>query len=80
MQFLSDGPEKLKPHIPKDLLEWLDQLYPNRCADLADQEKMIWHKAGQRSVVDELWLHYKAQEQEREEAGLQVIQDINLEK
>lgn len=39
------------PNVPDDLLKKLDELFPERCAELSDDEKTIRHKAGQRSVV-----------------------------
>ena len=39
------------PPISDTLIKVLDQRFPERCADLAWDEKEIWYKAGQRSVV-----------------------------
>ena len=42
------------PRISKELIEYLDRLFPNQCADLNDDEKEIFYKSGQRSVVNHL--------------------------
>lgn len=39
------------PHIPDDLLAALEARFPDRCPDITDPERMIWFKAGQRSVI-----------------------------
>jgi hypothetical protein len=39
------------PHIPVALLERLDALFPERCADQDQTERSIFHQAGQRSVI-----------------------------
>lgn len=45
--------EKL-PTFSVDLIKQLDQEYPHRCPSLTDSDRLIWFKAGQRSVVDKL--------------------------
>ena len=42
------------PRISKELIEYLDRLFPNQCADLKDDEKTTFYKSGQRSVVNHL--------------------------
>ena len=42
------------PRISKELIVYLDRLFPNQCADLKDDEKEIFYKSGQRSVVNHL--------------------------
>ena len=42
------------PRISKELITYLDRLFPNQCADLKDDEKEIFYKSGQRSVVNHL--------------------------
>ena len=39
------------PYIPNDLLTALDIRFPDTCPSLKDEERMVWFKAGQRSVV-----------------------------
>lgn len=54
--------DKQFPIIPQDLLEELDQLFPDRCPSLSDSIDMIRHKAGQRSVINFLTMKFKEQE------------------
>ena len=42
------------PRISKELIVYLDRLFPNQCADLKDDEKEIFYTSGQRSVVNHL--------------------------
>lgn len=37
-----------------DLINDLDKQYPSKCPDPNDSERMIWMKAGQRMLVDNL--------------------------
>jgi hypothetical protein len=39
------------PRISPELLAFLDQNFPERCAELGDDLPTIYHKAGQRYVV-----------------------------
>ena len=39
------------PRISPELLSFLDQNFPERCAELGDDLPTIYHRAGQRSVV-----------------------------
>ena len=51
------------PTISKDLIKYLDDIFPDRCADLKDTEKEVFHKSGQRSVVNHLIKEKKIQEE-----------------
>ena len=42
------------PLITDDLIQGLDNLYPQRHPDLSLSDREIWYKAGQRFVVDYL--------------------------
>ena len=42
------------PVITDDLIQGLDNLYPQRHPDLSLSDREIWYRAGQRSVVDYL--------------------------
>ena len=42
------------PLITDDLIQGLDNLYPQRHPDLSLSDREIWYRAGQRSVVDYL--------------------------
>ena len=44
--------KEVVPIIPKDIINFLDNLFPTRCPDLDMPERKIWFKAGQRSVVE----------------------------
>lgn len=37
-----------------ELVDMLDELYPERCADPADPEREVWMKAGERRLVRRL--------------------------
>ncbi len=49
------------PLITDDLLQGLDNLYPQRHPDLSLSDREIWYRAGQRSVVDYLIEQQKRQ-------------------
>ena len=42
------------PPINDDLIQALDNVFPNRHPDLSLSDREVWYKAGQRFVVD--WL------------------------
>jgi hypothetical protein len=50
-----DNNERLlekKPTIPKEVVEWLDAIFPMASPELDDSERLIFFRCGQRSVVD----------------------------
>ena len=49
------------PTISEELIKYLDSLFPDKCADLKDTDKEIFHKSGQRSVVNHLIEQFKIQ-------------------
>tara|TARA_Y100000816_G_scaffold192096_1_gene140053 strand:+ start:281 stop:484 length:204 start_codon:yes stop_codon:yes gene_type:complete len=49
------------PLITDDLIQALDNLYPQRHPDLSLSDREIWYRAGQRSVVDYLIEQQKRQ-------------------
>ena len=54
--------EKIKtPLISEELINYLEQLFPDKCADLKDTEKEVFYKSGQRSVVNHLIEQFKIQ-------------------
>lgn len=55
--------EQHVPPIPADVIEWLDRLYPEKCADPKDTDREIWMKAGERRLVRRLKLDLKRQEE-----------------
>jgi hypothetical protein len=49
------------PTITDELMEFLDQTFPERCAELNETERQIFWRSGQRSVVDFLARIYEEQ-------------------
>ena len=49
------------PPIGKALAEKLNEIFPSKPPDLSDEDRTIWWKAGQMSVVDFLIEHHKKQ-------------------
>jgi hypothetical protein len=49
------------PFIPRDLLETLEDLYPDRCPDPSWSEREIWIKVGERNVINKLRFEYDEQ-------------------
>ena len=50
------------PRITKELLEWLDTVYPDRQPSLTDTERVIFWRAGQRELVEHLRNLYTQQQ------------------
>ena len=56
--------KKIKiPTISNDLIKYLNDIFPNKSADLKDTEKEVFFKGGQRSVVNHLIQQNKIQEE-----------------
>jgi len=53
------------PLLSMDLINVLDQRFPDRCADPTDTERAIWIKVGQRKVVSFLLAQVKEQEEKK---------------
>lgn len=51
------------PQLSTDLIDYLDEVFPERCPDLEQDEREIWFYAGARSVVKML-LAWRKSEQE----------------
>lgn len=51
----------LSPPISKELLEFLDKLYPLRSPKMDETERSIFARAGQRQVIDTLRKYHEAQ-------------------
>lgn len=49
------------PNVSKKLIDSLDSLFPDQCPRIDDKDRMVWFKAGQRSVVEVLIEHSKRQ-------------------
>ena len=57
-------PKKIEtPILSEELIDYLDTLFPEKCADLQENEKEIFYKSGQRSVVKHLIEKYKLQKE-----------------
>lgn len=54
----------LIPDISDDLINALDERFPEQCADLKWTEKEVWFKSGQRSVVKFLLENMKEQKED----------------
>ena len=52
-----------KPIVSKELIDYLDSIFPEKSADLKDTEKEVFFRGGQRSVVN----HLIKQKQQQEE-------------
>jgi hypothetical protein len=50
------------PAVSKSLVDRLDTLYPDRCPEMTDPDRLVWLKAGQRSVVVFLRSRYDQQQ------------------
>ncbi len=56
--------EIILPTLSKDLIDKLDKLYPDKCPLLTDDDRMVWFKVGQRSVINYLQQIYDEQLQD----------------
>ena len=52
-----------KPIINQELIDYLDNIFPEKSADLKDTEKEVYYKGGQRSVVNHLINQKQIQEE-----------------
>jgi hypothetical protein len=51
------------PHLDSDLIDALDQRFPEQSADLLWSDRDVWFKSGQRSVIRFLYQQLKEQEE-----------------
>ena len=56
--------EIVLPALSKDLIDKLDKLYPDKCPLLTDDDRLVWFKVGQRSVINYLQQIYDEQIQD----------------
>lgn len=56
--------EIVLPALSKDLIDKLDKLYPDKCPLLTDDDRLVWFKVGQRSVINYLQQIYEEQLQD----------------
>ncbi len=52
-----------KPQISKQVIDYLDDIFPDKCPDIKLSDKEVWYQAGQRSVVNHLIKEQKIQEE-----------------
>ncbi len=63
---LADNQPKC-PTVSKALVEYLAEVFPDRCANLTWSDREIWYKSGQRSVITFLIQHHNDQNNVRTE-------------
>ena len=51
------------PNINESLLQYLEELYPDKAPDLSMEEKQVWFNSGQVAVVRHLRDQYNLQEE-----------------
>ena len=51
------------PILNKELITYLDEIFPEKSAELKDTEKEVFYKSGQRSVVNHLIYQKQIQEE-----------------
>ena len=51
------------PTIDEQIIEYLDEVYPDKAPDISMEEKLIWFNAGQVAVVRHLKDQFKLQEE-----------------
>ena len=51
------------PPIDKQIVDYLEEVYPDRAPDISMEERLIWFTAGQVSVVRHLKDQFKLQEE-----------------
>ena len=57
--------KKIKiPEIPESIIEYLDALFPEKCADIKETDREVFFKSGQTSVVNHLISKHKEQQGE----------------
>ncbi len=56
--------ESLWPPIDEALIKRLEEVFPEKCPDLTQDDREIWHYVGQRAVVRMLRAIYLEQQDE----------------
>lgn len=51
------------PILSEELIDYLDMSFPEKCAELNQNDKEIFYQSGQRSVVKHLIEKYKLQKE-----------------
>ena len=55
-------PQAKKPHVPRELLQWLKARFPDRAPDREDTDREVWLAVGQVEVVRHLQSLFDEQE------------------
>ena len=50
------------PHVSKELLEYMNQIFPDRCPDITDPDRKIWVNVGKRETFNHFQRLYKKQQ------------------
>tara|TARA_R100000781_G_scaffold22067_1_gene16402 strand:- start:3010 stop:3183 length:174 start_codon:yes stop_codon:yes gene_type:complete len=53
----------MTPNIDKQIVDYLEEVYPDKAPDINMEEKQIWFNAGQVSVVRHLKDQFRLQEE-----------------
>ena len=56
--------EIVLPALSQELINKLDKLFPDKCPLLTDDDRLVWFKVGQRSVINYLQQIYDEQLQD----------------
>tara|TARA_R100000152_G_C6681970_1_gene115623 strand:+ start:539 stop:739 length:201 start_codon:yes stop_codon:yes gene_type:complete len=60
---IKDQPYEKPPQVSAELIKWLDQQFPVVNPEMGDSERLIFHRVGQRSVVEHLEAVFREQAQ-----------------
>jgi len=56
--------DRLQPPIPRELLEWLEGIFPDRTPAITDTDREVWAKVGEQRVLTKLRHEYASQTKE----------------
>lgn len=66
------------PNLTREQVEALDALFPEQCADLNWNDRTVWYKSGQRSVVRFLMQQLAIQEENILESPEEVRANVQF--
>ena len=61
---LTNQPSKKCPRISKELIEWLQAVYPPVTPRVTQSTREIWVSVGERQLVEKLKSHFDRQQKE----------------